>query len=260
MKNYHRVVFHEISKKEVLSSLKNHRDINQAMLSSQKARRLIDRIVGYPGSTAIAQDFKNLGLEYEPSGIGRSIAPALRLLCQVEENIQSFEDNPPEQKTLLRVRLEKNNVQFIAKFSHLYGQNELNELDMIISMLRRSSAHVMDYQPEMKHFNPPKPLNTSSYQFRCFYLFGLMPNKAMEIAQNLYQLGFISYMRTDSCRVPLEKAIEIQQVIRAEFGDEYYAESPRLYTEQDAKAQDAHPAILPTSFELSHFPKNIEEL
>lgn len=86
-----------------------------------------------------------------------------------------------------------------------------------------------------------------------------MPKKAMEIAQNLYQLGFISYMRTDSCRVPLEKAIEIQQVISAEFGDEYYAESPRLYTEQDAKAQDAHPAILPTSFELSHFPKNIEE-
>ena len=90
IKKYHRVTFSEISKKEVITSLENPRKIDAVRLASQKARRLIDRIVGYPGSAAIVQDFKNLGIPYKPSSIGRSIAPALRLLCQVEESYSGF--------------------------------------------------------------------------------------------------------------------------------------------------------------------------
>lgn len=261
MKKYHRVTFSEISKKEVITSLENPRKIDSVRLASQKARRLIDRIVGYPGSAAIAQDFKNLGIPYEPSSIGRSIAPGLRLLCQVEEAIQDFEDNPPEKKQLIRVKLEKDAVQFVAKHDHEYGPDEIDQMEMDINMLRRARAAVVDYKPEITQRNPPKPLTTSSYQFGCFYLFGLKPKQAMKYAQALYQLGFISYMRTDSFRVPMEKAIDMQNVIRGEFGDKYCADAPRLYQDEKSEmAQNAHPAILPTSFEKEFYPKDIVQI
>lgn len=134
-------------------------------------------------------------------------------------------------------------------------------MEMDINMLRRARAAVVDYKPEITQRNPPKPLTTSSYQFGCFYLFGLKPKQAMKYAQALYQLGFISYMRTDSFRVPMEKAIDMQNVIRSEFGDKYCADAPRLYQDEKSEmAQNAHPAILPTSFEKEFYPKDIVQI
>ena len=183
------------------------------------------------------------------------------MLCQVEEAIQDFEDNPPEKKQLIRVKLEKDAVQFVAKHDHEYGPDEIDQMEMDINMLRRARAAVVDYKPEITQRNPPKPLTTSSYQFGCFYLFGLKPKQAMKYAQALYQLGFISYMRTDSFRVPMEKAIDMQNVIRSEFGDKYCADAPRLYQDEKSEmAQNAHPAILPTSFEKEFYPKDIVQI
>lgn len=262
IKKYHRITFSEVSKKEILTALENPREIDQSKLAEQKARRFIDRIVGYPGSEAIKQDFKIQHPQYElPNGVGRSIAPALRLLCQTEESIQDYEENPPEPKKLIRVKLEKDGIQFVAKLDREYGLDEIQQLEMDISMIRRGIPSVVDYQPSTTQRNPPEPLTASSYQYGCFYLFGISTKPAMEYAQDLFNLGQISYMRTDTPRVPMEKAIEMMHIVDKYFGDEYVADAPKLYQDKNKEnAQGAHPAILPTSFDLEHSPKNILKL
>lgn len=260
IKKYHRITFSEVSKKEILAALDNPKEIDSSKLAEQKARRFIDRIIGYPGSEAIKQDFKEKFPQYAlPNGvIGRSLGPALRLLCQTEEAIEDYQENPPEPKRLIRVKLEKDGIQFIAKLDREYGLDETAQLEMDISMLRRGKPFVVDYKPSTTQRNPPEPLTASSYQYGCFYLFGIMTKQAMEYAQDLFDLGQISYMRTDTPRVPMEKAIEMMNVVDKYYGDEYVADSPKLYQDKEKEnAQGAHPAILPTSFDFEHSPKNI---
>lgn len=260
IKKYHRITFSEVSKKEILVALDNPKEIDSSKLAEQKARRFIDRIIGYPGSEAIKQDFKEKFPQYElPNGvIGRSLGPALRLLCQTEEAIEDYQENPPEPKRLIRVKLEKDGIQFIAKLDREYGLDETAQLEMDISMLRRGKPFVVDYKPSTTQRNPPEPLTASSYQYGCFYLFGIMTKQAMEYAQDLFVLGQISYARTDTPRVPMEKAIEMMNVVDKYYGDEYVADSPKLYQDKENEnAQGAHPAILPTSFDFEHSPKNI---
>ena len=131
LKEYKRIVFSEISRTAIEHSINNPRELDYAKLNAQKARRLIDRITGYPGSHAIKEDFKNLGLPYDPKGIGRSIAPALKLLCDVEEAKRNFEDNPPEIARMIRARYNVGGAEFIGMLAGAFPKNaflEMNEL------------------------------------------------------------------------------------------------------------------------------------
>jgi DNA topoisomerase-1 len=256
--DFKRIVFSEISESAILEAIQNPRPLDIAKLNAQKARRLIDRITGYPGSHAIKKDFEQLGLPYDPQGIGRSIAPALKLLCEVEEAKQEFEDNPPEEAKMIRAKYNVDGLEFVGMLPGAYTANMYLEMEEKCNLLSRNKAVVSKVKPNSTHKAPPKPLTTSSYQYGMFYLYGIKPKEAMQIAQTLYNLGFISYPRTDSHRVPQEKAITYMDYILQHFGEEYCHDVTRCYEKDISEgAQNAHPALLPTKAIPTHYPDAI---
>jgi DNA topoisomerase-1 len=184
--NYKRIAFSEISKEAVEKAIKNPREIDFSKLNAQKARRLIDRITGYPGSHAIKKDFQKLGLPYEPHGIGRSIAPALKLLCEVEEAKRDFEENPPDVEKMIRAKFNIDGIEFVGKLPGTFPEGMELEMTEMMNLFSRNKARVAKVKPAQTQKSPPKPLTTSSYQYGMFYLFGIKPKRAMEKTRLLH--------------------------------------------------------------------------
>lgn len=259
---YERIVFHEISQKAITDALNSPRKLNKDELEKQKARRLVDRVIGYPGSNIISHDFKTFNLQISPKGIGRSIIPALAILVETEERILEFEENPPPPNKMIVADFVIDNIAFRARHRYLFAPEHQLELSAKLRMVedesRKKGFVVTKYDADIEEVIPPKPLTTSSYQYGAFYLFGLQPKEAMKIAQDLYYLELITYPRTDLCFVSDDRAIAIINLIAGSYGQEYAHETIRKWKNKKS-TQGAHESILPMSFDEKSFPKHIRK-
>ena len=251
-----RVTFNEITKKVVTESIKNPRSIDQNLVDSQQARRILDRIVGYELSPLLWRKIKK-GLS-----AGRVQSVATRMVVDREEEIEAFQS---QEYWLLDARLNcgAEDAVFTARF-HGKGdkKQELrskDEVDEVINAVQAQPFTVSGVKRGEKQKSPAPPFITSTLQQEASRRLSMTPRRTMSIAQQLYEgveisghgsIGRITYMRTDSLRLSEEALAAAKDFIIGHYGPEYYPGSPRHFKTK-AGAQDAHEAIRPTDVNLT---------
>ena len=251
-----RVTFNEITKKVVTESIKNPRSIDQNLVDSQQARRILDRIVGYELSPLLWRKIKK-GLS-----AGRVQSVATRMVVDREEEIEAFQS---QEYWLLDARLNcgAEDAVFTARF-HGKGdkKQELKskaEVDEVINAVQAQPFTVSGVKRGEKQKSPAPPFITSTLQQEASRRLSMTPRRTMSIAQQLYEgveisghgsIGLITYMRTDSLRLSEEALAAAKDFIIGHYGPEYYPGSPRHFKTK-VGAQDAHEAIRPTDVNLT---------
>ncbi len=259
-KNIYRVLFNEITKKGIEEGINNPLQIDERLVSSQQARRVMDRIVGYKLSPFLWK------VIYYGLSAGRVQSVALKLICEREEEIRNFTPveywsiiaefkDTDKDKVFQSKLIEKNDkaYKFNGEEPKIGSEAEASE---IVSDLKNKFFKVSDVLRKETKRNPYAPFITSSLQQDASVRLRFAPKKTMMIAQKLYEgikigeegfVGLITYMRTDSTRLSEESILEARKYISGKFGSEYLPHSPRHYSKKSSSTQDAHEAIRPTS-------------
>lgn len=259
-----RVEFNEITKEAIQKGIKSPRKLDQDLIDSQQARRVLDRLVGYKISPLLWKKIRK-GLS-----AGRVQSVACKLICDREEEINKFD---PKEYWSLTVLLNKDKDEFEANFIGKYidGKEKNIELktkedvDEILDKLNKDKFVVDSIKKGVRKRNPYAPYTTSTMQQDASKKLGFTTKKTMIIAQQLYEgmdikgdgtFGLITYMRTDSTRVSSESINATKTYILENYGKEY-SNGGRNYSRKGNKnSQDAHEAIRPTS--VFRNPKDIE--
>lgn len=256
-KKYVRVVFNEITKRVILEAIEQPREIDLNKVEAQRARRVLDRLVGYLISPLLSQTLS--GNPYEGLSAGRVQSVALRLICDREQEIQEF---TPQEYWVLDARLRNDGGQeFLARLSRIDGkrpeipsQEEAERIRKELEEIAPSQGVLVeDLREEETKRAPLPPFITSTLQQAASSLLRFPPQKTMQIAQQLYEgvqleeghEGLITYMRTDSLRVSDEARRRLRAFVQAHYGERYLSPRERVYKNKKA-AQDAHEAIRPT--------------
>jgi len=255
-RKFHRLTFNEITKKAVQEALNHPRAIDEKMVDAQRARRVLDRLVGYKISPLLWDKVRR-GLS-----AGRVQSVALKLICDREREIEQFV--PVEYWHVFARLAGSQPPEFEAKLFKKSGDtitvsNEA-ESKAVLDGLERAQWTVTSVVTKERKRNPAPPFITSKLQQTARF----PVKKTMMLAQQLYEGGIeipgltgglITYMRTDSVRVADEAIVQVREYIAGAFGDDYVPEKPNAYKTK-ADAQDAHEAIRPTS--LQHDPETVK--
>jgi DNA topoisomerase-1 len=253
-KNIFRVLTHEITKNAVSEAFQNLGHLDRDKINAQQTRRILDRLVGYLISPLL---WKKVG---RGLSAGRVQSIALRLICEREKEIKDFE---PEEYWTITAQLEAMNPPpFKANLVKVDGKKakvkDEKRASAIVSELWKLPFILDKIAVKKKKKNPNPPYITSTLQQDGFRLLRFPVKRTMSVAQRLYEgleigdqglVGLITYMRTDSVRVSDEACGMAREFIREHFSAEYLPKKPRVYKNK-RKAQDAHEAIRPTSFDL----------
>lgn len=254
----HRIVFNEITPLAIKESVKHPGEIVESKVNAQKARRVLDRLVGYNLSPLLWNKVKN-GLS-----AGRVQSVALRLICEREEEVENF---LPEEYWTLDADFIKGKTKFTAQLVSYKGQKaELkNEetVNSIIKEIKNSSCTVVNIKKTDKTVRPKPPFTTSKLQQAAANRLGYTSRKTMQIAQQLYEginigsnrVGLITYMRTDSVRISSTALEDVRAWLLKNYPNEI-PPSPIEYSVGKG-AQDAHEGIRPTYTEYT--PDSVKE-
>ncbi|WP_239363820.1 type I DNA topoisomerase [Snodgrassella communis] len=255
LKNLHpkRVVFHEVTKKAVLDAVAHPRELSQTLIDAQQTRRALDYLVGFNLSPLLWKKIRR-GLS-----AGRVQSPALRMICEREQEIREF---TAQEYWTVHLDSHKARTKFTAKLTHWQGQ-KLEQFDIpdevqqqeIVNALVGQQAHVTKVEKKKRSRNPAAPFTTSTMQQEAVRKLGMTTDRTMRTAQQLYEgvdvgqgaVGLITYMRTDSVSLSDDAVIEIRHYIDNKIGSEYLPSAPKIYKTKSKNAQEAHEAIRPTS-------------
>ncbi len=264
---FRRMVFNEITKDAILSAMNETRDINANLVRAQEARRILDRLVGYTISPLLWKK-----VAYGLSA-GRVQSVAVRLIVEREhERIRFKKSNYWD----LEAENEKDSIKFNSRlisydgkrvatgkdFDSLTGQLSVERakdsvaLDekratAILAELKTAPWKVTEAEEKPISRKPSAPFITSTLQQEANRKLGLSAREAMQVAQSLYEQGFITYMRTDSTFLSTQALEAARGRIEKLYGKDYLPEAPRTYDDKKAKgAQEAHEAIRPSGTEM----------
>ncbi|MBX3226897.1 MAG: type I DNA topoisomerase [Labilithrix sp.] len=259
-----RVEFHEITKGGVQKGVAAPRKLNKHLYDAQRARRVLDRIVGYDVSALVWSKLA-FGLS-----AGRVQSVALRLIVDREREIEAF---VPEEywNIAAQVAKQKNKKQpFTAKLAQENGK-KLEVKDgttaaRVKSDLEASKLTIAKITTSERKRKPYAPYTTSKLQQDAVNRLGFGAKRTMQIAQGLYEgvdlgkelgtVGLITYMRTDSTRVAPEALQLLRDFIETKYGKGSLPKDPNVYKSKKA-AQEAHEAIRPTS--LDYTPESVRK-
>ena len=242
-----RIVFREITKPAILEALNHPRPIDQHLVYSQEARRILDRIIGFKLSKLLQSKIKS-------KSAGRVQSVALKLIVDLEKEIEAF---IPE----TYYEIEATFPHFAADYI-IPEKKRLNkeEADLIVKE-STNPFYVKDIQTRESKKQPKAPFITSTLQQDASSNLGMSASRAMMVAQALYEgkeihgelIGLITYMRTDSNRLAEPFIQEAKHHIETYYGSKYLG---KYNVSTKANAQDAHEAIRPTSLERT--PESLE--
>ena len=262
MKKTARITFNEITKPAVKASLKQPRDIDMNRVDAQQARRVLDRMVGYMISPLLWAKIKR-GLS-----AGRVQSVALRMLCDREEEINSF--IPKEywdMNATLNVKGEKKPLT-VEFYGDRNGKMEISgkeQLDGIVKELQNAEFTVKDVKKGSRSRKSPVPFITSTLQQEASKTLNFSTQKTMRLAQQLYEgvdikgrgtIGLITYLRTDSTRISDTAETQVREFIDKTYGAENITKEVNT-GKSNKKIQDAHEAIRPTDVNIT--PAEVKE-
>lgn len=260
-KNISRVLFHEITPNGVRDGMDAPRKIDTNLVDSQRARRAMDRIVGYKISPFI---WKTV---YYGLSAGRVQSVALRLICEREDEIKKFV--PIEYWSITGEFKTEKSEPFFAKLIKVAGEDpkvsdETTATGYVNDILQQQFT-ITDVAKRQVKRNPLPPFITSSLQQEAAGRLRYSAKRTMILAQKLYEgidlgeegtVGLITYMRTDSTRLSEEAVTGVREYIAESYGTEYLPKEPRQF-KKGKSSQDAHEAIRPTS--IKYTPKFVKK-
>jgi len=254
-----RMVFHEITQEAIKKALKNCRNIDEQLVRAQETRRILDRLVGYTLSPLLWKKIA-WGLS-----AGRVQSVAVRLLVTRERQRRAFHEGTYWD---LKASLSKEKTPFAAQLVTLAGTKIangsdfdattgqitagrnvllLNE-DQAIALKERLTGKtwsVTDMEERPVTRKPSPPFTTSTLQQESNRKLRLSARDTMRVAQNLYEQGYITYMRTDSVHLSDQAIAAARSSVEKLYGQQYLSPQPRQYTTKSKGAQEAHEAIRP---------------
>lgn len=236
-KETHRIVFHEITKGAILSAIENPRDINMNVVDAQQARRVLDRIVGFELSPVLWRKIK-------PSlSAGRVQSVTVRLVVEREREINGFKPEAAYRVTgVFEVRSGERVSTFKAELKRRFAKEE--DAMAFVEMCRGAQFRIEGVEKRPTVRKPYAPFTTSTLQQEASRKFGFPVSTTMRVAQQLYESGKITYMRTDSVNLS-ELAINTsKQEVLSMLGERYL--HTRRFATKSKGAQEAHEAIRPT--------------
>jgi DNA topoisomerase I len=257
-----RVEFHEITKRGIDQGVSHPRSLDANLYDAQRARRVLDRIVGYDVSALVWSKLA-FGLS-----AGRVQSVALRLITDREKEIEAF---VPQEYWNVGVTLSApSGASFSAKLAGASGEKiEVTNGEQAAKVkadLEGARFKVAKVTKREQKRNPPAPYTTSKLQQDATNLLHFGAKRTMQIAQALYEgidlkqdggpVGLITYMRTDSTRVSDDAITEVRTAIQKRYGKNFVPDKPNVYKTKKS-AQDAHEAIRPTNIDLH--PESIKK-
>jgi DNA topoisomerase I len=285
MKGVKRMEFHEITTKAIQHALDNPRPLNVELVEAQKARQVLDKLVGYKLSPVLWSALSNYKLS-----AGRVQSPALRLICEREKEIMAF---IPEEYWTIKGSFEKkydsNFTKFLTTKEERQEFNKTTEEDYLTLELKESKGNklpekisskketesiiesitantdftITSIKQSEEKTSPRAPFITSTLQQTASSRLGFGPKITMQLAQRLYEgieidgspVALITYMRTDSTTLSKDSLDSIRALISKKF-PQFLPASPRIYKSKSKNAQEAHEAIRPT--DISRTPESLK--
>ena len=263
-----RLVFHEITKTAIQHSLDTAREIDENLVKAQETRRIIDRLYGYTVSPLL---WKKMGPRLSA---GRVQSVAMKLLVERERERIRFRSSVFWDLKASFSKIEGAET-FDGELTHVAGKRvaigkdfdpstgllkvnddvvHLKELDSgaLKERLLKETPKVSQIETKPYSTKPSPPFTTSTLQQEASRKLGFAARRTMQVAQMLYENGFITYMRTDSTNLSEEAITGARTLVGREFGAEFLPDEPRIYKTKVKNAQEAHEAIRPAGQEFAH--------
>ncbi len=260
-KNVFRVLFTEITERGITEAMQHPTKIDEHLVDSQQARRVMDRLVGYKISPFI---WKTV---FYGLSAGRVQSVAVRMICEREEAIGAF--TPLEYWSIIGEFRTQAGETFLAKLFKVAGDDprigDATTAEGYVNDIQKQAFAIADLQKKPVRRNPPGPFITSTLQQDAARRLRFHAKRTMMLAQKLYEgvelgdegrVGLITYMRTDSTRLSEDAVREVREYIYGNYGKEYLPHEPRLF-KKGKSSQDAHEAIRPTS--MRYAPRTVKK-
>jgi len=245
--NTKRIVFSEITKSAIQNAIKNPRGINYNLVNAQKARRVLDRLVGYELSPVLWRKVKG-GLS-----AGRVQSVSVRLIVEREREIRDFK---PESFFRVEAQFKTDGGSvFKAKLPGRF--NSFEEAKSFLEQCVGADFKVQSLEKKPAQKSPSPPFTTSTLQQEASRKLYFPVGKTMSLAQRLYEAGHITYMRTDSVNLSEQAKAGAKNEIVTEYGPKFHKE--RNYKGKSKGAQEAHEAIRPTDFSKRSVPADYDQ-
>ncbi len=268
----HRLVFHEITKEAIQNALATTRQIDEAMVRAQETRRILDRLYGYDVSQLLWKKVR------PKLSAGRVQSVAVRLIVSRERERMAF--HSATYADLLATLAPNAGSTFNAAMVSYQGQRipSGKDFDSATGKLKDATSFLLLDEPaakslaaklksatfrvstiEVKPFRerPKPPFTTSTLQQDANRKLGFTARKTMQVAQSLYENGYITYMRTDSTTLAKEAVQAARDLVKQEYGQDFLHPEERTYSTKVKNAQEAHEAIRPAGHPFQ-LPQNLK--
>jgi DNA topoisomerase-1 len=232
-----RIVFHEITKSAISEAISSPRVIDRNLVNAQTARRVLDRLVGFELSPLLWKKVK------PALSAGRVQSVAVRLIAEKEEEIRNFKASDSYRiNALFHVIIDGKTYAFEAELPKRFKTED--EARQFLESCKHAEFTVNSIEKKPAKKSPAPPFTTSTLQQEASRKLGFSVSNTMRIAQQLYEAGMITYMRTDSVTLSKMALATIKDEISKLYGSDY--SKTRQFTTKSKGAQEAHEAIRPT--------------
>ena len=263
-----RITFNEITSSAVKSAVENPREIDQNLVDAYLTRRILDHLIGFKVSPFLWRHVSRA------KSAGRVQSPSLRIICEREDERDA---HVAKEYWPIKAKFKFNDLELDADLIETNGVNvtrePLNQEKLVneaLEEIRKTSFFVSKIETKPQSSSPKAPFRTSTLQMSAASSLGFTADRTMRSAQNLYEGGLITYLRTDGISIstspntgepfseekpgppPLQ---EIRNLIHKEFDQTFLSEEIRVYKSKVQNSQEAHEAIRPTN--ISNKPKDL---
>jgi DNA topoisomerase-1 len=245
-----RVTFNAITKDAVTQAMAHPRQLDADLIDAYLARRALDYLFGFTLSPVLWRKLPGA------KSAGRVQSVALRLIVDREREIERF---VPQEYWSVVAKLEHDGTEFDARLVTYDGQKlerlsigDAGTADAARAAVEAGRFTVEQVETKPLKRNPAPPFTTSTLQQEAARKLGYSASHTMRLAQNLYEAGAITYMRTDGVQMDGSAISAARRTISERYSGHYLPEQPRIYQTKAKNAQEAHEAIRPTDFDRSH--------
>ena len=239
-----RIVFHEITKSAIEEALAHPRSLNVDLVNAQQARRVLDRLVGFELSPVLWRKVR-------PSlSAGRVQSVAVKLIVEREHEIEKFNSTSSYKVDGVFNPLRDKKIELDAELNKRFATKE--EAVSFLEHCRNASFRITVIEKTPGKKSPAPPFTTSTMQQEAARKLGFSVSKTMVVAQQLYEAGYITYMRTDSVNLSNMALAVAHKVVAEKYGEDYA--KTRKYVTKTKGAQEAHEAIRPTDISRETIP------
>ncbi len=230
----YRVVFTEITSDAIVDAFLSPREIDYNLVNAQETRRILDRLVGYKISPLLWREFRGIkGLS-----AGRVQSSGLYLVFEREQEIADFKTSKQSWEVTADFTGNPGEKTLLGKLNKTFKHKA--DVETFLKSLR-FDFNILDRTSCKKYTSPSKPFKTSSLQQSAYTKYGFTANKTMSLAQELYEKGLITYMRTESTVLCQSFVEDAQSYIKSKYGEKYIKQNIK------GVQKGAHEAIRPTA-------------